>query len=111
MTGRIRTVNDRMLEDALSKEDSIVAVLFDRAGGPRSSQIEKTLAGLAVDYAGLADFMKIDLVENPSVAEWARIRAVPSVVLYIEGKEAKRCTRPRSRRKVCTLLEAIFHKP
>ena len=111
MTGRIRTVNDRMLEDALSEEDSIAAVLFNRSGGPRSSPIEKILAGLAVEYEGLADFMKIDLEENPSVAEWARIRAVPSVVLYMEGKEAKRCTRPRSRRKVCTLLEAIFPNP
>ena len=111
MTGRIRTVNDRMLEDALSEEGSIAAVLFKRAGGPRSSGIEKYLAGLAVEYAGLADFMRIDLEENPSVAEWARIRAVPSVVLYIEGKEVKRCTQPLSKRKVCALLEAIFPNP
>ena len=104
----IRDLTDWTLRDELSREDSIAAVLFYRREGHRGRRLERALASLADEYRKLVDCFRLDLNENPSVAESASIKAAPTVVLYIGGEEAERCVRPRGRKEIRKVLEATF---
>ena len=105
---RFRNVTDRMLDEILSREDSMALVLYAHRERRPPAWIENVLDHLASEYAGLMEFLKIDLAENPSVAAWAGISVVPTVVLYVQGKENHRCTQPTTKHQIGNILKAIF---
>jgi len=63
------------------------------------------LAQLAHEYAGRARFVAVDVNDEPALAERFDVRAMPTVVLWRDGREVGRLVGSRPRAFVAGMLD------
>jgi thioredoxin-like negative regulator of GroEL len=102
----VRDVNDWMLDRELVRPGAPVLVLYhglDRDGTRPARAAFRTAARR---HVGSARFLQLNVNENPSVMERRRVRALPIVVGYAEGRETARRRLPLDADAVLDLLSA-----
>ena len=77
--------------DAAVADGPLVIAKFQTKGCVICRRIEPALKGLAERYADRLRVLEIDAEEEAALGERFGIRAVPTLILFKEGKEAGRC--------------------
>lgn len=65
---------------------------------------------LATDYCGKMKFVKINIDESPKIALEQRIMSIPTVSVFVGGKEVKRLIGLRSKAELKQELDAVISK-
>lgn len=67
-----------------------------------------TLRGLAGDYSGRVQFFAVDVDVVPALAERFGVRAMPTLVVWRDGREVGRIVGNRPRRFVADVLDQVL---
>lgn len=86
---RVLEINDWLLPEELAAEGATLLVLFDRS---EKGPAREAFAAAAAQHGGSARFLRVDVDENPSVRKDYAVRALPAVLLFLNGKEVARLT-------------------
>ncbi|MCI6832004.1 MAG: thioredoxin family protein, partial [Clostridiales bacterium] len=62
------------------------------------------------DYCGKMKFVKINIDESPKIALEQRIMSIPTVSVFVGGKEVKRLIGLRSKAELKQELDAVISK-
>jgi thiol-disulfide isomerase/thioredoxin len=92
-------------DTCLQNADRPVMIDFCSPDCPGCQEIESTINTLAVEYEGQAIVRKVNVYRYPAIAEAHHVRKLPTVVLYIHGREAMRWIEPRPARVYRTAIE------
>jgi thioredoxin-like negative regulator of GroEL len=87
---KVRETNDWLLTEEIAVPDVPVLVLFDAIEGPKRSETDVAFLAAAARHSGPARFFRVNVDENPSVEETYQLRKLPTLLLFIEGKEIAR---------------------
>lgn len=100
---KVRETNDWLLTEEIAGPDVPVLVLFEGLDG-RRSEAGAAFFAAAAQHAGPARFFRVNVDENPSVAETYQLRKLPAFVLFIEGKEIARKTGAQGDKAILEML-------
>lgn len=103
-----RTVNDRGLEEAIIEAKGYLVAAFFQAGSDPSRRYEPEFAGLAELLGGRAEFVRIEVAENPTVAEDLGVDAAPSTLVFKDGEEVARYEGPYSKESLKGRIEDLM---
>ena len=84
-----KRINDWGLEDRLGRADRPLVAFFLASGIRRLEIPKEEFLRLASSYPE-AEFVLIDLLENPSLARRFRITSIPTTVIFVGGLEMTR---------------------
>src|SRR5688572_1955464 len=88
---KVRETNDWLLPEVLAAEmDTPILVLFDETEGFKENALDHSFLAVAARHEGTARSFRIDVDENPSVIELYKLKRLPTVALYVDGKELGR---------------------
>jgi thioredoxin-like negative regulator of GroEL len=79
----------------LQEVDRPVLIDFHSPQCPGCQEIESGINMLAMEYDGEAVVEKVHVYQYPHIAEAHHVRTLPTVVLYVRGREAARWVEPR----------------
>jgi thioredoxin 1 len=71
-------------------------------------KLAPTIEKLADEYRGRVDFVKIDVQDSPEIAHAYGIRAIPHVILFIQGKPTHRWVGNRPTSHYRTVIDAVL---
>ena len=66
------------------------------------------LEELAGEFDGRADFYKLNIDEHPELAAKFGIELIPTVILFKDGKAAKRLVGPQPKKDIAAALEKLI---
>jgi thioredoxin 1 len=92
MSTQLPAVTEHDFDDLVLRSPIPVLLDFGAAWCPPCRAIEPLLETLAVRNAGRARVLRIDADESPEIAARYRVRALPTVISFVDGKEHKRHT-------------------
>lgn len=87
--------------------ESDVAVLVDYWAGwcPPCRALAPILERIAADYDGVVKVAKVDVEEHPDLADLDGVSALPTLVLYRDGRPVRRVTGLRRHDELIAELE------
>ncbi len=91
----------------LSPGLTVLDFTAERCGPCRT--LAPVLTALAVEYAGRATVVGVDVDQEPALAERFRVRAMPTVVLWRDGREVGRVVGARSRAFIAGMIDRALH--
>ena len=91
--------------DEVVRSQSVVLLLFWAEWSAPDRPMLRIIDVVAVEYSGRATIAKVDVDENPAVAERFSIKAIPTVVILKDGSEQERIVGAISKKKVNELLD------
>jgi thioredoxin 1 len=90
MSEKLREVSDSSFEQEVLGSDQPVLVDFWAAWCAPCWMMSPTVDAVAEQYAGSVRVVKLDVDENPGVAQRYGIKGIPTLLLFRQGKEAER---------------------
>jgi thioredoxin-like negative regulator of GroEL len=89
---KVRETNDWLLPEelAMGPPETPILVLFDESEGFKDNAMDLAFLSVALQHAGPARFFRLNIDENPSVVERYKLKRLPTVALYVDGKELGR---------------------
>ena len=90
MNEQIQEVNDSDFEQAVLQSGRPVLVDFWAPWCGPCRALAPTLAEVAADWTGRARVMKLNVDASPSSAERFSVRAIPTLILFKNGREVER---------------------
>jgi thioredoxin 1 len=90
MSEQIREVNEDNFEQVVLQSDRPVLVDFWAPWCGPCRALAPTLEAIATDWAGRARVVKLNVDVSPSSAERFSVRALPTLVLFKNGREVGR---------------------
>ena len=90
MGEKVRGVSDTNFAEEVLQSDQPVLVDFWAAWCAPCRMIAPTIERVAGQYAGRARVLKVNVDENPVVAQRYGIKGIPTLILFNEGQEAER---------------------
>ncbi len=98
-------VNDANYEDLIEKGDKPALLDFGATWCGPCKALEPTIATLAKEYGDRIVVSKVDVDQAQRVAQRFGIMAVPTVILFRNGKEVHRFSGVQSKEKIASLIE------
>ncbi len=86
---KVKKIGDWTLEDRLGLKGRSLVVLFDRTGNEGLPRIHDQFKKAAEEHPD-AEFLVLDLLENPSLAHRYAIPRTPIVMVFVDGVEVGR---------------------
>ena len=86
-TGKIKTLTEQSFDEATRKGVVLVDFWAEWCGPCRA--LAPTIDALAADFDGRATVAKLNIDENPGVPGRFNIRAIPTLLLFKDGKVAE----------------------
>jgi thioredoxin 1 len=90
MSEQIREVNEDNFEQVVLQSDRPVLVDFWAPWCGPCRALAPTLEAIATDWAGRARVVKLNVDASPSSAERFSVRAIPTLILFKNGREVGR---------------------
>jgi thioredoxin-like negative regulator of GroEL len=88
---KVRETNDWLLPEELAAVmDTPILVLFDDTEGFKENAMGHSFIAVAARHEGAARFFRVDVDENPCVIERYKLKRLPTVTLFVDGKELAR---------------------
>ena len=106
MSATLRYLTDEDFDEAIAKGVSLIDFYADWCGPCR--MIAPIIEQLASEYEGKALIAKLDVDKAQGAASKYSVTSIPTVILFIDGKEAKRIVGVRDKKTFQTLLDASF---
>jgi thioredoxin-like negative regulator of GroEL len=88
--GDVPMLNDQTLPDALRDAQGPVLVEFKASWCPWCRKEEPVIAAIAKEQAGKLTVYSVDTEESPKAARDNRVRGLPVMVIFYQGKELDR---------------------
>ena len=101
-------VNDQNFDAEVLKSAIPVLVDFHATWCGPCKQLKPILEQMAKDYAGKVKFAAIDIDEAPSTASGFGIMAVPTMILFKDGREQRKMTGFKNRPDLDTAVKAVL---
>jgi thioredoxin len=90
MSDRIKEVNDGNFEQVVLQSEVPVLVDFWAAWCGPCRTLEPTVAAIAEKHSNSARFVKLNVDDSTAVTQRYGIRAIPTLILFEDGKETER---------------------
>ena len=105
MSKQILQLNDNHLEDQIVRPKQPLLVDFWAEWCSPCRAVAPTLEELADSYQGRATIAKLDVDANRSSASQYQVQAIPTLILFKDGKEQERLIGTQSKRTITDLLD------
>ena len=86
MSEMVRAVTAAEFEREVLQAEGLVLVDFWAAWCPPCRRLAPTLDGLAAEYEGRLSVVKVDVDENPELAQRYGIQSIPTLILFRDGR-------------------------
>jgi len=101
------TTNTQQFEkDVLQSELPVLVDFFATWCGP-CRMLAPVLEQVANTYAGRAKILKVDVDESPELATKFGINAVPTLILFHQGKPVKALQGMQSPKQLAAILDSV----
>ena len=105
MSEHVKEVGDASFETDVLQSAQPVLVDFWAEWCAPCRMIAPTVEAVAEKYAGSASVVKVNVDENPNVAQRFGIKGIPTLILFKDGKEAERVVGATSKESLVRLIE------
>jgi len=105
MSEKLREISDSNFEQEVLGSDQPVLVDFWAAWCAPCRMMSPTVDALAEQYAGNARVVKLNVDDNPGVAQRYGIKGIPTLILFRQGKEAERVVGAVSKDALSRMIE------
>lgn len=105
-TDTLKYLTDDDFEATIAKGVSLIDFYADWCGPCR--MLNPIIAELADEYKGRATIAKLDVDKAQNAAKKFNVASIPTVILFINGEEAKRVVGVRDKQTFKTMLDASF---
>jgi thioredoxin 1 len=105
MTEYTKTITDATFEIEVLRLSEPVLVDFWAEWCPPCRMMEPVIQSVAERYQGKVRVLKLNVDENPSVAQRFGIKGIPTLIIFRGGKEAERLVGASSEQTVAQLIE------
>jgi thioredoxin 1 len=102
----MKTSTNTFEKDVLRSELPVLVDFFATWCGP-CQMLGPVLEGAAKRYEGRAKVLKVDIEEAPELAERYGINAVPTLILFNQGKSVQQVRGMQSARQLTALLDEV----
>jgi thioredoxin 1 len=106
MAGNVQNFNDGNFADEVLSSDQPVLVDFTAVWCGPCKKIYPVIEGLANDYAGRIKVGKLDIDDNPQTPVKYHVRAVPTLIMFVDGKPVDQIMGAQPRKRI----QAMFDK-
>jgi thioredoxin 1 len=105
MSERVKAVSDSSFEQDVLQAGGLVLVDFWAEWCAPCRMIAPTVAAVAEKYANDAGVVKVNVDDNPSLAQRYGIKGIPTLILFKDGKEQERIVGATSQDTLARLIE------
>ena len=81
----VKVINDNSFEAEVLKQEKVVVVDFWATWCGPCKMIAPIMEELSQELAGKAEFVKVDVDENPGVSQKYRIASIPTIMIFKNG--------------------------
>jgi thioredoxin 1 len=106
MSENVKEVNEGSFEQIVLQSEKSVLVDFWAQWCRPCGELAPIVESVAEQYAKSTRVVKLNVDENPTVAQRYSIRGIPTLILFQEGEEKERIVGVVSREKVARTIEA-----
>src|SRR6266498_5137508 len=105
MNESVKEVTDNSFEHEVLKSDKPVLVDFWAAWCAPCRILSPTVEAIAEQYSGSLAVVKLNVDDNPSTAAAYGIKAIPTLILFSEGREVERVIGATSKESISRIIE------
>src|SRR4026208_2400615 len=111
MSALVRDVNESEFEDIVLQAESPVLVDFWAPWRGPCRAMAPVLDAVAEHYGSNAILLKFNVDLDPNVAVRYKVRGIPSLILFKDGKEAGRLVGAVEKDKISALIDSVSQVP
>jgi len=111
MSERIKEVNDGNFEQVVLQSEVPVLVDFWAAWCGPCQTLAPTVAAIAEKHANSARFVKLNVDDSTAVIQRYGIRAIPTLILFEDGKETERLIGVVSEEEISRRIDKHLNAP
>jgi len=105
MSERVKEVNDNSFEREVLQSDQPVLVDFWAEWCGPCRMLAPTIEAIAEQYWASASVVKLNVDDNPRSAANYGIKAIPTMILFNQGREVERIVGVTSKESIGRLIE------
>lgn len=106
MAGAAKHLTEAEFETSIQKGVALIDFYADWCGPCK--MIAPIIEELSNDYQGRATVAKLDVDQAQGVALKFNVTSIPTVILFVDGKEAKRVIGVRDKKTFASMIDAAL---
>jgi thioredoxin len=107
----VKEVSDSSFEHQVLQSETPVLVDFWAAWCAPCRMLAPTVEAIAEQYLESVAVVKLNVDDNPSIAEAYGIRSIPTLILFSGGKEVERLIGAASKESIAGIIEKYRRLP
>jgi thioredoxin 1 len=105
MSEKVRTVSDSSFEKEVLQSERPVLVDFWAEWCAPCRMLAPTVEAVGEQYLESAEVVKLNVDDNPAMAQRYGIKGIPTLILFKEGKEVERMVGATSKESISRIIE------